>query len=484
MSGLVPARRGFLTLLPRDEREFLPAALEIIETPASPAGRATALVICAAVLTAITWAALAKIDIVTSATGRIVLEGRSKTVQPFAAGIVERIAVADGDHVAAGQVLVVLDPTSAQADEVKDADALLDAELDRARLEGLRAVLTTGAAPVLMDVPASANAAQIAAANAQMQAQALEEMGKLSDIDQQIAEKNFEAAQAVATIAKVQTDQPFLQQIAGMRTQLLHEQVGSRLDWLNAEEQLADTGPDIAQAKAQQSAALANVASLRQQRAQTQADYAKTVLSDLETADEKISDATGDLAKARQALALTTLSAPISGTVQQLAVHTIGGVVSPAQALLTIVPDNERLLVEASVKNQDVGFVRVGQVAEVKVGAFDFTRFGSISGQVVSISHDVIDNAPNQAPQNDGYATGADPVPDATPQNGALPAPQEPAYVVHIALSRTTINTDSGPADLLPGMAVTADVKTGRRSVLSYLLAPLAHQVEEAGHER
>jgi hemolysin D len=466
MSGLVPARRGFLTLLPRDEREFLPAALEIIETPASPAGRATALVICAAVLTAITWAALAKIDIVTSATGRIVLEGRSKTVQPFAAGIVERIAVADGDHVAAGQVLVVLDPTSAQADEVKDADALLDAELDRARLEGLRAVLTTGAAPVLMDVPASANAAQIAAANAQMQAQALE------------------AAQAVATIAKVQTDQPFLQQIAGMRTQLLHEQVGSRLDWLNAEEQLADTGPDIAQAKAQQSAALANVASLRQQRAQTQADYAKTVLSDLETADEKISDATGDLAKARQALALTTLSAPISGTVQQLAVHTIGGVVSPAQALLTIVPDNERLLVEASVKNQDVGFVRVGQVAEVKVGAFDFTRFGSISGQVVSISHDVIDNAPNQAPQNDGYATGADPVPDATPQNGALPAPQEPAYVVHIALSRTTINTDSGPADLLPGMAVTADVKTGRRSVLSYLLAPLAHQVEEAGHER
>ncbi len=488
MSEALPARRERLTLVPSgrgaDERAFLPAALEIIETPASPLGRAIALCIAAAAMSAVFWAGFARIDIITSATGRIVMEGRSKIVQPFAAGIVQAIDVNDGDHVAAGQVLLVLDPTAAQADAARLAQDLLAAELDRARLQGLRATLGAAAMPALVDVPAAATAAQRDAAQAQMQAQAQEEAGKLADIDQQIAEKKFEAAQAAATMAKVRTDEPFLQQIAGMRTQLLHQQVGSRLDWLNAEEQLADTAPDIAQAKAQQSAALADVAALAQERAQTAADFAKTVLSDLEQADEKIDESTQDLVKARQVLALTTLRAPIAGTVQQLAVHTLGGIVTPAQALLTIVPDDAPLLVEASLKNQDSGFVHVGQEAEVKIGAFDFTRFGAIKGQVVSISRDVVDLAPSQAPQNDGYNQGADPVAPGQTQTGTDNTPQEPAYVVHIALSRTSIETDAGFAPLLPGMAVTADVKTGRRSVLSYLLAPLAHQVEDAAHER
>jgi hemolysin D len=170
----------------------------------------------------------------------------------------------------------------------------------------------------------------------------------------------------------------------------------------------------------------------------------------------------------------------------QLAVHTLGGVVSPGQALLTIVPDNQQLMVEASVQNQDIGFVHVGQEAQVKIGAFDFTRFGMIKGKIVSISRDVVDEAPNQAPQNDGYQAGADP--DAKPQttglNAASQTPQEPGYVAHIALDRTSLVTDNGTAALQPGMAVTADIKTGTRRVIGFLLSPFAHQIEGAGHER
>ncbi len=190
--------------------------------------------------------------------------------------------------------------------------------------------------------------------------------------------------------------------------------------------------------------------------------------------------------KAQQQVVLTTLVAPISGTVQQLAVHTLGGVVSPGQALLTIVPDNQQLMVEASVQNQDIGFVHVGQEAQVKIGAFDFTRFGMIKGTVVSISRDVVDEAPNQAPQNDGYQAGADP--DAKPQNAGQNSvsqtQQEPGYVAHIALDRLSLVTDTGTAELQPGMAITADIQTGKRRVIGFLLAPFAHQVEEAGHER
>ncbi len=481
MLALVPNGRG------ADERAFLPAALEIIETPASPVGRAIGLLIVAAAVTAVTWASLSKIDIVTSAPGRIVPVGRSKIVQPFQEGIVQSIFVNDGDHVAAGEPLILLDPTQAKADALRLAQDLTGVELDRSRLEGLRAVLGTANSPVLLDVPADATQDAIAAASAQMQAQALEEAGKLADLDQQIAEKQSEVKQAIASIAKVTTDKPFLQQVAGMRTTLLKDQVGSKLDWLNAEEQLADTGPNIALAQAQESSALANVDALEQARAETQAEYAKGILSDLEQADQKIDESTQDLIKAQQQVALTTLRAPIAGTVQQLTIHTVGGVVSPAQALLTIVPDSQQLMVEASVKNQDIGFVHVGQEAQVKIGAFDFTRFGAIKGTVVSISHDVVDQLPNQAPANDGYGAGADQSPQ-DPTTGTASsnnaAPQEPEYVAHIALSQTSIMTDAGLAQLQPGMGVTADIKTGRRSVISYLLSPFAHQIDEAGHER
>ena len=130
--------------------------------------------------------------------------------------------------------------------------------------------------------------------------------------------------------------------------------------------------------------------------------------------------------------------------------------------------------------------MHVGQEAQVKIGAFDFTRFGAIKGKVVSISHDVVDQIPNQAPQNDGYSQGADQTAPGQmqSQNGANAAPQEPEYVAHIMLAQTTIMTDAGLAELQPGMAVTADVKTGRRRVISYLLSPFVHQVEEAGRER
>jgi hemolysin D len=484
-----PARlRSLFKLVPdgADERAFLPAALEIIETPASPVGRAIGGLIAAAVVTAIIWACVSQIDIIVTAPGRIIPVGQTKIVQPFQAGIVQTIDVADDDHVQAGQALIILDPTSAQADARRVAQDLLSLELDRARLSGLQAVLASGAPPVLLDIPATATPEQIAATTAQMQAQALEEAGKLADLDQQIAEKQSEAAQAVANIAKVATDKPFLSQVAGMRTTLLQDAVGSKLDWLSAEQQLADTGPDIELAQAQQKAALASVAALQQQRAETQGEYAAGILNDLEQADQKIGESSQDLVKADQAVGLTILRAPISGTVQQLVVHTIGGIVTPAQALLTIVPDSQQLMVEASIQNQDIGFVHVGQEAQVKIGAFDFTRFGGIKGTVVSISHDVVDQMPNQPPQDDGYTQGADQA--APPQNGnqsgANAAPQEPDYVAHIVLAQTDIVTDAGPVQLEPGMAVTADVKTGRRRVISYLLSPFAHQIEEDGRER
>lgn len=166
-----------------------------------------------------------------------------------------------------------------------------------------------------------------------------------------------------------------------------------------------------------------------------------------------------------------------------LMVHTIGGVVTPAQSLLNVVPDGGPWIVEASVQNQDIGFVHVGQEAEIKVAAFDFTRYGAINGTVVSHSPDVDGQAPYQPPQDDGYTqSNTSSMPQQLQTNANATQRQAPEYIADILLSRDELETSQGVAQLEPG--VTADVKTGRRRVISYRLSPFTHRVEEAGHER
>jgi hemolysin D len=180
---------------------------------------------------------------------------------------------------------------------------------------------------------------------------------------------------------------------------------------------------------------------------------------------------------------LLTLKAPISGTVQQLAVHTVGGVVTPAQALMVLVPDAAGLMVEAHIQNKDVGFVHAGQPAQVKVEAFNFTRYGLIRGRVLDISRDAV--TPPATPQTSrrrgnagGDSNGFD-----DSQDGAEP-PDPQGYVAHVALERNTMLTEAGRMALGPGMKVTAEIKTGKRTVMSYLLSPVLRYRQESLRER
>jgi hemolysin D len=156
-------------------------------------------------------------------------------------------------------------------------------------------------------------------------------------------------------------------------------------------------------------------------------------------------------------------------------VHTMGGVVQPAQALLTVVPDDGPVLVEATVDNADIGFVHAGQDVEVKVRTFEFTRYGLLHGHVVDVSRDrVSDAAPARASAD---AKGG----DTKAEDGK---PNEPGYVAHVALDSARMVVDGREETLSPGMAVTAEIKTGRRSVISYLLSPLRRYAHEGIRER
>src|SRR5262249_21791056 len=207
---------------------------------------------------------------------------------------------------------------------------------------------------------------------------------------------------------------------------------------------------------------------------QVVAEYRKTLFEDLDKARHQVNELQADLTKAEKGLTFKTLRAPIDGTVQQLAIHTIGGVVTPAQPVLVVVPNETTLTVEAMVSNRDIGFVHAGQQAEVKIDTFNFTRYGLVDGTVTTLSHDAIS-------QEIDRKTPKSPT-DTASENDQ--APPETAYVARIALSRDWIETETGRTALGPGMSVITEIHTGKRRIIDFLLSPLARKVDESLHER
>jgi len=463
-----PARRR------GDELEFLPAALEIIETPASPAGRAIALTIVAFLCVALGWATLGRVDIIATAPGRIIPAGKTKQIQPFETGVVRAIRVADGESVKAGDVLLEIDPTANEADEIRLGRDLTQDRLDVARLTALLAGDPDSFAP-----PDGAPEHLVATARRQMEAQAAEQEAKVSGLDRQIAQKRAEAAEVAATIEKILAALPLLEGQRDIREQVMHMEFGSRLLFLQAEQQYVEQQHELVVQRHKRDETDEAIAALGRQRAQTEAEFRKTLLSDLAEAEGQANEHGEEARKAAQKRTLQTLRAPVDGTVQQLAVHTVGGVVTPAQQLMVIVPNDAALEVEATLANKDIGFVQPGQSVEVKVETFNFTRYGLIHGTVKSVSRDVV--APDLA--NPDARTGRGPDADI-PKDEQERQSKQPAYVARVTLAETAIDTEEGRKALETGMAVTAEIKTGRRRVIEYVLSPLLRYRHEAARER
>ena len=241
-------------------------------------------------------------------------------------------------------------------------------------------------------------------------------------------------------------------------------------------QQLTENEKDTAVQKSQLEEANAAVAAVIATRAQAVAEFHRSLFGDLAEAERKVAGLTRDLAKAEERTKLRALTAPVDGVVQQLAVHTIGGVVTPAQQLAVVVPSDTVLEVEASISNRDIGFVRVGQEAQIKVDTFSFTRYGLLRGKVLSVSQDaIVHDVSSEKQKNDT---------DSAEGSSSEPRGQELSYAARVSLDRTQIQIDGSVANLSPGMAVTVEVKTGNRAVITYLLSPLLRYSHDSMHER
>ena len=457
-----------------DETAFLPAALEVMETPPSPIGRAIGASILAFFCLALGWAVWGSVDIVATAPGKIIPSDRTKVIQPFETGVVGAIHVRDGQSVKAGEVLIELDPTMNTAELEHMKSDLIAARLDVARY---RAALAGNEDPLDdFKAPPGASPQLIETHRQFLITQVTEQNSKLAEIDRQLAQKEAERDTIAAGMEKLQATIPLLQQRVEVRKYLYGKELGSKLTYLTELQDLVGQQHDLEVQKSKYREGDAAVATLKQTRLKTATEYRRNFFEELTKAEQKVGGLAQDVVKAQGRTKLQLLTAPVDGVVQQLAVHTVGGVVTPAQALAVVVPLESHLEIEGMISNRDIGFVSAGQEAEIKIDTFSFTRYGLLHGRVLSVSQDAI--------TRDKPQEGSNELSRRNDNASSEPKGQELVYSVRVSLDRTQMQIEDNLVNLSPGMAVTVEIKTGTRKIISYLLSPLARYKQEVLRER
>ncbi|MCE0745437.1 HlyD family type I secretion periplasmic adaptor subunit [Acetobacter sicerae] len=456
-----------------------------MERPPPPLPRAVALTICLASAVALIGATIGKTEIIANAPGVVIPAGKAKIIQSPTTQAVDAVLVEDGQHVTAGQPLIRLDPISAYATRDKLSADLNASRLDVAGLAALSDQLHAPGQSLTFVPPDGVDPLRIEEERATIQARATDQQKKLANLKQQMAEKQAEVQEGENTMAKLKADLPMQAGVRDMYSRLFAQNLASRINLLNSRQRFMDTAHDLAIQTAHRDQATASFSALQHQYEGQEAAYEHEVLKDLTDARRKLAENEAAWRDAAHGVEETELKAPVSGTVQQLSIHSARGVAAAGDRLMVIVPDAQKLLVEAEIANRDIGFVKEGQSVQIKVSAFKFTRYGLVPGHIVSISRtSTADDLRTMETLND---------PDMHHSNGKngsagseedLDGGEGSGYVARIALDTDRLTTEAGEMMLRPGMAVTAGIVTGKRRVISYIISPIERYAYDAGRER
>ena len=429
-----------------DEAAFLPAALSLQETPVHPAPRRAMWAIMALFVIALAWSIFGQVDVVAVAQGRIMVADNTKLIQPLEPAVVKAIKVRDGERVRQGQVLIELDATGAVADRRSAQEQLAAVQSEALRSDTLLQALQTGQPPhPKADVQTEA----------QLRAEWTDIAAKRAKLDAEQLHREAELHTAQAALDKLRSMLPLVRQRESDFKALSQEGFVAGHAEQDRTRERVELERDLATQQARVQEAQAALAESRNGKSAYLAETQRQLNDRLAHARLKTAQLQQETAKTERREQLTRLVAPVNGTVQQLAVHTTGGVVTAAQPLMVIVPDDAEVTAEVVIDNKDVGFVREGQVAEVKLDTFPFTRYGTVLAKVQTLAADAVNDEK-----------------------------RGPIFPATLVLASNTINVDGKRIRLGPGMNLSAEIKTGRRRVIEYLLNPVQQTVNESLKER
>jgi len=435
------------------EMEFLPEALEIVETPPSPFGRLILWVILLAFVLAICWAVWGRIDIVATAQGKVVPAGQVRTLEAPETGIVRAINVRNGDFVKQGDILLELDKTLASADSESVKNEVRQAETKAAIAQGIIRYVETGR--IVFNPPPETPPHIVSVSRQQMESRirAYDEERMVLVEDKYRAESSRESIDQ--EIAKLRSTLPLMKQRMQSYKQLSSEGLAPKIDALRLEEDVITRERDLDIAIGRRGEIIANMAAADRRVQLIKKQLRRDALTELAEAESIKADRAEAEKKTDARNSWQTLRAPVDGTVLALQVFTVGEVVEPGAPLLLISPQGEELIVEAMILNRDIGFVREGDEVSVKIEAFPFTRYGLVTGTLEHIS--------------------ADAIPDE--RVGLV-------YPARVTLSEPFVGEGEFRRALSSGMNATAEVKTGDRPIIDFILSPIAKVRKEAGRER
>eukprot|EP01037_Dinobryon_pediforme_P012158 gene12158-12244_t len=467
------------------DNEFLAPALEILETPPSPVSIWFIWIICAFVVVALIWAYFGRVDIIAVAQGKFQPTGRVKVIEPLETGKVLAIPVTNGAHVQAGDILVQLDASEAEADRLGASTGLasLRAEILR-RTAVLEAARRDDTGPATArQVPGIPWPADVPAPLRQREDRVLKaDLGQLwsalDSLKAQFMQKQVEQDQLAQTIQAQKNLVATLQQRVDMRQSLLNSQSGARSAVIDATETLQYQMTQLAMQQGQLASAETGMEIITRDIEKTRQAFLSDNAQKLGDTERQVEDYEQRLAKAEAKLDHLTLRAPIAGIVQASVITNVGQVIATGQEAMRIVPQDSGLELEIYVLNRDIGFIAQGQEAIVKIESFPFTRYGTVSAHVTRIAHDAI-------PEPDASQIEGDP---SKASNSSLFAgaqrTQNLVFPVTLAPDVTAINVDGLTVPLTSGMAATVEIKTGTRRILEYIFSPVVQVMNEAGKER
>jgi hemolysin D len=436
------------------EAEFLPAVLALQETPVSPVPRLAIWMLVSFSTLALLWSIFGCIDVVAIAQGKVIPNDHSKIIQPFETATVKAIHVTDGQTVKRGETLIELDAVTAIADKNRILGDITVARLLVARGQAMLISVKSGKAPNLNRL-ADINAVLFEEAESLLFAQHGEYVAKLKRIEAESLKREAEIHSTQALINKLEQTLPIVEKRTLDYRNLASRHFVSMHDVLEQEQSRIERQGDLASQRSRLNEIKTALQEVQAQRQEIIAGTLRVSLDSIAEGQQKIASLEQELLKANTKSGLMRLTSPVAGTVQQLSVYTEGGVVTPAQPLMVVVPSDAMVEVEAFIENKDIGFIKPNQDAEVKVETFQYTKYGTIDANVTSVSHDAISDE----------------------KRGLI-------YSMRVRMKRSGIRVEDSVVNLTPGMAVTVEIKTGKRRLIDFFLSPLLTYNHESLRER